>query len=319
MAPSPPSENMTHMDMQSWAMVTGLSVLWGGSFFFVEIAIRDLPPFTVVLGRLVLASLTLWLCLRVFNLPVPKGVRAWLLFAFLGLINNAIPFSLFVWAQTHITSGLASILNATTPLFAVVLAHFVNAGEPLKMHRLIGVLIGVFGVSVMIGVDVLSDLGASVWAQFACLGAALAYAISGIVGKRAQSLRLHPISIATGQLTCACIWIAPLVVVVDRPWTLPMPHISTVFALVGLATLSTALAYFIYFKVLSRTSATNLLLVTFLLPISAILLGMVFLGERLSVEQWAGMGIIAISLMLIDGRPAQRVLQKSWSNKADRA
>lgn len=295
-------DSETHMDAQTWAMVVGLSVLWGGSFFFVQVAVEDLPPFTIVFSRLLLAVLTLLLGLKLLGLRLPRSIQAWRVFFLLGFINNAIPFSLFVWAQTHITSGLASILNATTPLFSVLLSHFFIQGETLKAMRVLGVLVGLGGVSVMIGVDALDSLGTQVLAQLACLGAAFAYAVSGILGKRAQSLAQPPLVISTGQLICGCALITPLMLVVDRPWTLAAPGLDTVGALLGLSILSTAVAYFIYFKVMTRTSATNLLLVTFLLPISAILLGGSVLGERLTPNQWLGMAIIGLSLLIIDGR-----------------
>jgi len=294
------------MDTQTWAMVLGLSVLWGGSFFFVEIAVEDLPPFTIVLARVFLAVSALFMGLKILGLRLPRTWAAWKVFLLLGLLNNAIPFSLFVWAQTHITGGLAAILNATTPLFTVVLAHFLIQGERLHTLKLLGIIIGVFGVSVMIGLDALGSLDNNVLAQLACLAAALSYALSGILGKKAQKLGQPPLVIATGQLSCGCLWIAPLVFLVDKPWTLQAPSSSTVAALFGLALLSTSAAYFIYFKVLTKTSATNLLLVTFLIPISAILLGALILGERLEPNQWVGMIVIGLSLAIIDGRLFRR-------------
>lgn len=298
--------SQTQMDASTWAMVIGLSVLWGGSFFFVELAVRDLPPFTIVLARLGLAVLALLVGLRALRLKLPRDWGAWRVFLILGLVNNAIPFSLFVWAQTHIASGLASILNATTPLFTVVLAHFFVTGERLKALKFMGILVGLAGVSVMIGVDALDSLGADVLAQLACLAAAFFYAVSGVVGKRAQALGQPPLVIATGQLISASIWIAPLVLIIETPWALPMPSMTTIGAILGLSIISTSIAYFIYFNVLTRTSATNLLLVTFLVPISAVLLGTLVLGEVLSSNQWLGMAIIGLSLLMIDGRVFNR-------------
>lgn len=298
--------SQSQMDTATWAMVVGLSILWGGSFFFVELAVKELPPFTIVLTRLVLAVFALLIGLHVLRLKLPRDWKVWKVFLTLGLMNNAIPFSLFVWAQTHIPSGLASILNATTPLFTVVLAHFFITGERLKALKFIGILTGLAGVSVMIGVDALDNLGADVLAQLACLAAAFFYGVSGVVGKRVQALRQPPLVIATGQLISASIWIAPLVFIVEAPWTLPMPGMTTVSALLGLSIISTSVAYFIYFNVLSRTSATNLLLVTFLVPISAVLLGTLVLGETLSSSQWLGMAIIGLSLLMIDGRVFNR-------------
>ncbi len=218
----------------------------------------------------------------------------------MGSLNNLIPFSLIFWGQTHIESGLASILNATTPLWAVLLAHFFTSDERLTLNRFSGVLFGLFGVVLIIGPEALHGLGLNFLAHVAIVGAALSYALAGIFGKRFKGT--PPLVTAAGQVTSTAILMIPLVLLVDQPWTLSMPSLHTWGALFGLALLSTAVAYIIYFRLLASAGATNLLLVTFLIPVSALLLGMTFLDESLDPNHFAGMALIGVGLATIDGR-----------------
>lgn len=225
----------------------------------------------------------------------------------MGLLNNMIPFSLIFRGQTQISSSLAAILNATTPVWTVLLAHFLTVDERLTPNRMGGVLLGLAGVAIMIGLDALQGLGTNVIAQLAVVGAAISYALVGIYGKR---FRGPPAVTAAGQLTGTTVMVVPIALLVDKPWSYPVPGLNVWAALMALALLSTAVAYVIYFRLLSSVGATNLLLVTFLIPVSAILLGMVILGERLGPRQWAGMGFIALGLLAIDGRRLRAA--KSW-------
>jgi drug/metabolite transporter (DMT)-like permease len=226
----------------------------------------------------------------------------------MGALNNLLPFSLIFWGQTQIASGLASILNSTTPLFTVVLAHFFTRDERLTTNRLTGVLFGLLGVAVMLGPDALYGLHANMLAQIAVLGAAICYAFAGIFGRRFRGA--PPLVTAAGQVGATSVMMLPIVLIADRPWTLPMPSLQTFGAVVALALLSTALAYVIYFRILAVAGATNLLLVTFLIPVSALLLGMSILGERLDLRHFGGMALIAFGLAAIDGRPLRYV--KNW-------
>lgn len=290
------------MSTLEWGLLLALSVLWGASFFFVGIAVRDLPPLTIVVARVVLAALALHLVIRVTGMRLPTSPRIWAAFFGMGFINNAVPFVLIVWGQTHIASGLASILNATTPLFAVIVAHCFTADEKMTSGRVFGVVVGLAGVAVMIGGAALQNLGVDILAQLAILAAALSYAFGGVFGRRFRALGVAPLATATGQVTASSILLVPVMLIVDRPWTLAWPGAETVAAVLGLALLSTALAYIIYFRILSTAGATNLLLVTFLIPVSAILLGVLVLGETLQPKHFAGMALIAIGLAAVDGR-----------------
>ncbi len=290
------------MGALEWGLLIALSILWGGSFFFVGIAVAELPPFTIVLLRVAIAAVALHLVLRVLGVTMPWDAKTWLAFFGMGLLNNAIPFSLIVWGQTHIASGLASVLNATTPLFTVLVAHVLTADERLTRARISGVLIGLAGVVLMIGPAAMADLGRDVLAQLAVLAAALSYALAGIFGRRFKRMGVAPLATAAGQVSASSLLMLPVALLADHPWTLPMPSLAALGAVLGLALLSTALAYYLFFRILAAAGAVNLLLVTFLIPVSAILLGCLILGEVLTLAEVIGMALIGAGLAAIDGR-----------------
>lgn len=293
---------MTAMTPRLWALLCLLSLLWGGSFLFVGIAVAELPPFTVVWLRVALAAVALGAMLRLGGGRMTADPAVWAAFLGMGALNNVIPFSLIVWGQTGIASGLASILNATTPIFALLVAHALTADERITPARAAGIALGTAGVAAMIGIDALAGLGEAALAQVAVLGAALSYALAGVFGRRFRAMGLTPTATATGQVTASSLLLAPLVLAVDRPWTLALPQAETVAAVVALAVLSTALAYRLYFRILAEAGATNLLLVTFLIPPSAILMGWAVLGESLRPQHFAGLALILAGLAVIDGR-----------------
>lgn len=236
----------------------------------------------------------------------------------MGLLNNAIPFTLIVWGQAHIASGVASILNATTPLFTVVAAHFLTRDEKMNGGRLVGVVAGLLGVIVMIGGEALRSLSVNIVAELACIAAAFSYALAGIFGRRFRPLGVDPLATATGQVTASSMMLLPLEAIVDKPWTLALPSGAAVLALIGVAIFSTALGYVLYFRILATAGATNLLLVTFLIPVSAILLGALALGETLALRSMLGMALIGAGLAAIDGRPWRR-LRGRWKPRSSRA
>jgi len=295
------------MTAPEWGMLLALSAVWGGTFLFNAVAVRELPVLTVVVARVSLAALILNAILALQRQSLPSGRGVWLAFLGMGLLNNAVPFALFVWGQQHIAAGLAAILNAATPLFTVLLAHFRTADERLTASRLSGVLSGFAGVAVLIGPMALHGLGAQGLAKAACLAGALSYACAGLFGRRFRPLGVAPVTAAAGQVTASSLMLLPVMLVVDRPWTLPQPSVVAILALLGLAAMSTALAYVLYFRVLATAGATNLLLVTFLIPVSAIVLGVLFLDEALEPRQVAGMALIGFGLAAIDGRALRRV------------
>ncbi len=298
------------MSSFEWLLLIILSVLWGGSFFFVGIAVEALPPFTIVAIRVSVAAVALIAVVYLSGLRLPTSPTIWLAFFGLGIINNLIPFSLIVWGQTHISSGLASVLNATTPIFGVIAAHFLTRDEKATRLKLLGVSLGLIGVAIMIGKESLSGLGTNLYAQFAVLGASMSYALASIYGRRFGRLKIQPLVIATSQVTASSILFIPIALVVDTPFSLPMPGLNVWFALAGLALASTSLAYIIYFRILSTAGATNVLLVTLLIPVSAVLLGTLFLGEQLELQHYLGMALIGSGLISIDGRIFRRFRKK---------
>lgn len=290
------------MGLLEWGLLLVLSVLWGGSFFFSKVALAELPPFTVVLCRVAIAATALYLYLRATGRAIPASGESWRVFFGMGVINNIVPFSLIFWGQTAIASGLASILNATTPIFAIVVAHLLTADEKMTPPKIAGVLLGVLGVAVLMSGSAFTGDGPPLWALLACLGAALSYGFAGILGRRFRRMGISPAVGAFGQTTASTVMMLPLVAFVDVPWQLAAPHLVTIGAILALALISTALAYIIYFHVLSVGGATNSSLVTLLIPVSAILLGSLVLGERLSSNHFLGMALIALGLLSIDGR-----------------
>ena len=296
------SEAAPTMGGREWAMLLGLALLWGGSFFFNGVAVRELPSFTFVWLRVAVAAAALLTVVRLSGQAMPHSGRAWAAFFGMGLLNNVVPFVLIVWGQHRIASGLASILNATTPLFGVLVAHVLTRDEKLTPLKGAGVSIGFAGAAVMIGPAALGGLGADALAQLACLAGALSYAFAGVFGRRFRRMGIAPLATAAGQVTASAILLLPLACVIDQPWRLPLPGAASWGAVLGVGLLSTALAYVLYFRILAAAGATNLLLVTFLIPVSAILLGGLVLHETLLPRHAAGMALIGAGLAAIDGR-----------------
>jgi drug/metabolite transporter (DMT)-like permease len=288
------------MGAGEWTMLVVLSVVWGGTFFFVAIAVAEVPPLTLVLARVALAAAALLIYLRLTGNRLPRDARSWLVLAVMGLGNNVIPFSLIFWSQTQISSGLASILNATAPLFAVLFAHWLTRDERLTPARIGGAFLGLCGVGTLMGPAALDGLGLAVLAQLASLTAAATYALMGIFIRRFSTTA--PAVSAAGQLLCSSIVMLPVAMIVDQPWTLPLPSAGTTAAIIALAVVSTAFGYLLFFRVLLAAGATNIMLVTFLIPVSALMLGVFVLGESFEIRHLAGMALIGLGLAAIDGR-----------------
>lgn len=290
---------MTGLD---WALLVALSVLWGGAFFFAAVAVREIPPLTVVLARTGLAALALMVILRMTGEGWPFKGGAVPVFLMMGFLNNLLPFSLLFWAQTVIPSGLASILNATTPIFTIIIAHFFLADERMAPNKAAGIALGFLGVVVLLGGDLLDAQGFAIGGMLACLGAALSYGLAGTYGRRFRSMELSPAQVALGQLAATTTMMIPLALMIDRPWTLAAPSVAAIASVVALAVASTALAYVIFFRLLASAGAVNTALVTLLIPVSAIVLGALFLGEALAARHYAGLIVIGAGLLAIDGR-----------------
>jgi drug/metabolite transporter (DMT)-like permease len=287
------------IDARDWLLLGLLSILWGGSFFFNGVVLKELPPFTLVLLRVALAALMLLPLLWLYRIRFPSGPAGWKPFIAIGLFNNVLPFSLIVVGQTYIPSGLASILNATTPLFTV--AVMTAAGEEkLSARRIAGVMVGLIGVIILHGDNLGLERGQGLGILL-CLAAALSYGVSALVARRLPS-DVPPLGAATFQMLVSTALMVVVAGAVERPWRLPMPGATTWFAVIGLAALSTALAYIVFFQILRRSGATNVMLVTLLIPVTAILLGVLVLGETISLREIVGALVVGSALLIIDGR-----------------
>ena len=290
------------IDTRDWSLLVLLSVLWGGSFFFNGVVLRELPPLTLVLLRVSIASVILLPLLLTYRMGFPKGRSGWAPFFAIGLFNNVLPFSLIVIGQTYIPSGLASILNATTPLFTIVVMALARE-ERLHARRVAGIAFGLLGVIILKGLNSDGagfDAGQTIGILL-CLAAAFSYGLAALVARRLLS-NSPPLATATFQMMASTAMMALVAGVVEHPWQLPMPGAATWLAVLGLAALSTALAYLVFFQILRRSGATNVMLVTLLIPVTAILLGYLVLGERISSREIVGALVIGSALLLIDGR-----------------
>ena len=282
-------------------MLIALALVWAGTFFFAAIAVVEIPPLTIAFLRVSGAALVLLLALYLMGILMPREGSVWAAFFGMGLFNNAIPFSLIFWAQTELTSGVASILNATMPVFTVIAAHLLTKDEKMTKMRFLGVVLGFLGILVLIG----SPISGSIWAHLAILAAGISYALASIFGKRFAQMGVKPMATATGQVICSAIILLPFALILERPWTNASPSFHVIQAMIAMISLSTAFAYFLYFRILSTAGATNVALVTLLIPPFAVLLGILFLNETLTLQQITGMFIITAGLVSIDGRVAR--------------
>lgn len=290
------------MGSREWAMLLALALLWGGSFFFIEIAIGSVSPLAIVLLRVALAAIALWVFSACVGVSIPRELRIWAAFAVMAVLNNVIPFSLIVWGQREVGAALASILNATTPLLTVLVAGACLPDERMVLNKVIGVIVGFFGVALVVGDTGVIHVGQDLTAQLAIIGAALSYACAGVYGRRFKQMQVNPIAVATGQVTMSSLVLALLMLVFGV--ALPSLNIGWAvwLALLGLGFFSTAAAYILYFRLLESAGATNLLLVTLLIPVVATGLGVAVLGEALNAADYAGMALIGVGLLTIDGR-----------------
>ncbi|MHB2264300.1 DMT family transporter [Aliihoeflea sp. PC F10.4] len=290
----------TQMSTREWSMLLLLGLLWGGSFFFARVAVLEIAPLTLVLLRVALAAaaLHIYLALRgpSFSLALPMAAS----FVLLAILNNIIPFSLMFIGQTELGAGLASVLNATTPFWTVILANAFTSDEKFTGRKLAGIALGIAGTAVMIGPSLLADLGGPVWAKLALIGTAFSYGCAAIFAKRFRAL--PPPIVATGQLTASTIIMLPVIFGIGGFAELGSVSGEAWLSVLALALASTAFAYILFFSLIASAGATNASLVTLIVPVFAIILGALFLSERLEAFELAGMALIASGLIVIDGR-----------------
>ncbi|MDQ0328726.1 MULTISPECIES: DMT family transporter [Phyllobacteriaceae] len=288
------------MSARDWGQLLLLGAIWGGSFFFARIAVAEMHPLVLVLFRVAIAAAALHVFLLLrgpsFQLALPHAG----LFFLLALTNNVIPFALIFAGQTQLGAGIASVLNATTPFWTLIVANAMTTDEKLSVNKLAGIGLGIAGTAVMVGPGVLAGLGGPVWPKFALIGASLSYAFALMVARRLKSV--PPPVLATGQLTASTIIMIPVALLAVGPGGLFVASTPVWTAVFGLALLSTAFAYILYFNLVASAGATNASLVTLIVPVSAILLGIAFLGERIELLELIGMVLIGLGLVTIDGR-----------------
>jgi drug/metabolite transporter (DMT)-like permease len=291
-----------------WVMLIALSAIWGGSFYFFAVIVKELPVFTIVFFRVFLATIALWLFAFVSRQALPNFKPIWHNFFFMGLTNNVIPFSLIVWGEQRVAPGLAAVLNATTPFFAVIVAHLSTQNEKLTWNRLAGALVGLSGVTALVGFDAIKNLGIDLWFQLAIIVASVSYGVSTIFGRR--MVGIPPLVTAASQTAASSLMLCPLMLIIDHPFSLAMPSLKVMIYLAALALLCTAVAYIIFFNIVKRAGMTNVTLVTLLVPVSAMLLGALLLNEQISARHFLGMAVIGIGLALIDGRIPRKIASK---------
>lgn len=300
-------QQSSHISRSAWLMLLTLGLLWGGSFFFAGIAVKHIPPFTLAFLRFALAALALHVVIA-GRFGIYDVLRArWRIFLVLGLFNNVLPHSMIFLGQTEIGAGLASILNATTPIWTVIAAHLLTEDEKLTGRKIAGTLIGLAGTVILFSPQLMTGMDAPLWATALPLAAAISYGFAAVWSRRFRDIA--PPVTAAGQLTASTLIILPAVLLYDLPWHLPVPPIEAGGAVLALALLSTALAYILYFRLVSTAGATNASLVTLLVPPSAILLSTMFLGEKMGTEDWLGLALIILGLLVLDGRLTDRIMR----------
>jgi drug/metabolite transporter (DMT)-like permease len=302
------------LDARGWGLLVALAVLWSASFVFIKVSVAEMPILTLVLVRVALAAAVLHVVVIARRLAYPARPRVLASYAVMGVVNNLLPFALIAFATIRLGAGSASILNATPPIFAILIAHVATVDEKITRAKLAGVVLGLLGVAVMSGLDALAGLGGDVFAVLAMLVASFFYGLSAIYGRRFAGI--DPTVSAACQLTASTLLLAPVAIVVDRPWAIAAPGALAIASAVALALFSTALAYVIYYALIARAGATNTVLVTLLIPIGAVGLGWALLGEAFTAGEVAGMLMIGGGLLVIDGRVPRKLTARARTLEA---
>lgn len=283
-----------------------LGGIWGTSFLFIKIVVGEVPPMALVAGRLGLASLAMWTFLRLRRIPFPRERRLWRIYAVTGLLNGALPFSLISWGEQYIPSGLAALLQSTTPIFTIILAHFLTRDDRVTTKKLLGIVLGFTGVGLLMWPELRGGVQASMWGQLAIVGSSISYALATIFARQ----RLHnqpPLVSAAGQFTLGFVYILPLSLLIERPFNLS-PSWTVIGSWATLALLGTVVAYGIYYVLLQRTNATFTTMVTYIVPINGLLLGALILHEPLHPELFISLGLILSGVLLVQTRQVEHAI-----------
>lgn len=294
---------------RAWAGLVLLALIWGASFLSVRIALIEVPVITSVLHRTFWAMLVLWAVVAVMRLPLPRDPRIWGAFLVMGCLNNVIPFALMAWAQLHVETGLASILNASTAIFGVIVAALVLADERLTLRKAVGVTIGFLGVATAIGLDALAGFDLRSVAQIAVIAGTLSYALAG-AWARLRLSGLAPEVAAAGMLTGSTFVLLPAALLIDGLPRFDLAPLTWV-AMGYYSLIATAGAYLLFYRVLASAGSGNAMLVTLLIPPVAILLGAVVLGETLHPSAFVGLALLVLGMLILDGRPLARLIDRA--------
>ena len=299
-APISPSPVPVRLGLEL-ALLALLATLWGASYTFIKLGVATIPPVTLIAARTVIAGGVLLVILQMRGIRLPRDAATWRHLALQACINSVLPFTLIAWAETRIDAGLAAILNSTTPIFAFLITWAITRHEAVTARKLFGTISGLGGICLIIGFGALSQLGQDVWGQLAMVAASVSYGAAAIYGHHFK--HLDPMLPATGSLLCGAALLAPLSLVIDRPWTLT-PSTDSLLALLGLAVFSTALAFVIYFRLLHTLGSVGTTSQAYLRIPVGVGIGVVFLGETLNGSAWIGLVFvfIGVAAMSLPGR-----------------
>ena len=273
-----------------------LGVLWGSSYMWIKVAVAEVPTLTFVAWRLTLSALVLWGLLRLRGVAMPRDRRAWKVFAALGVLNGVTPYLLISWGELYISSGLASLLTATMPIFAVLLTHSFT-DERITPTKALGVALGFVGVGILMLPDLRQGVQSNLLGQAAVVVASLSYAGGAIVA-RSQHSRQLPLVLATGQMIIGSVITLPLSLLVDRPFGLS-PSLPALASWAALTLLGTVLAYILYYHLIERTSATFISTVTYIIPVVGLLAGALALNEPLDTTLLGSLPLILMGVLLV--------------------
>ena len=288
------------MRLKNFLLLLLLAMLWGPSFFFIKVAVAEIPPITLVFGRIALAAALLYLLLRLQKRHLPPPGRIWIYLAIVAFFQISFPFVLLSWAEQFIDSALASILNGLTPIFTVLLAHLLTSDDKITSTKATGILLGLLGTVFLVAPALLAGVQATTLGLLAMIVVTASYGLALVLTRK--YLTGMPSMVApTGQMLLATLFLIPLVFLVDRPFSQPMPSFKAAGSVVALAVFGTTLAFIVYYRLMETADASYTSMVTYLLPIFGILLGVLVLGERLGWNDYAGFALILIGVMIVNG------------------
>lgn len=287
--------------MRNFLLLLFLASLWGPSFLFIKVAVEDIPPLTLVVGRAGIAAVVLYTVLRMQGRNLPKFGLVWKHFVVMAFVQHAVPFTLFNWGEQHISSALAAILNGTTPLFTIILAHLLVQDDRMNPAKVMGVFVGFGGLLLLIGPSLFNGVQVTTWGLVAVTIAAASYGVA-IVYSRLNLRGQPPLVAPAAQLTLAALIMLPLSLFLERPFSLPTPSWAALGSLFSLATLGTALAFVVYYYLIERVSATYVSMVTYMVPVIGLVLGVIVLNEQLRWNAYVGCILILIGVMIVNGK-----------------